>query len=158
MTVAVRDASNSSRPIPEVIARDAGNTPRTIQEIRVRETNNVSRIVYSVADPLSVDVSPIYAIGDASGSETGTTSAVTATAAGGYPPYTYAWSVISYSAAVSPIINSPTSNVTTITQTGVPLNDGAVAELKVVVTDAQSQQAEISFSASWTNFSGGYIP
>lgn len=140
----IRDAGNVAREISELVIRDASNTPRTISELWIRDTNNTPRLVFnpSGSASLAASPSPVTVSGSTSGSGTVSTDTTTATATGGTPPYTYAWTLVSYSSGTPPTATSPTGVTTAFTQTS--LDPGAVetAEWKVTVTDDDGNTAD----------------
>lgn len=73
----------------------------------------------------------------------------TATPSGGYPPYTYAWSVVTGSVA----IGSPTQATTTFNAMVEPVSTIA-ADVRVVCTDALGTQASTTVRVTLTNFGG----
>lgn len=150
MTLIVRDGDAIARTITAIQVRDGGNVARDISEIRVRDSNNVSRLVFTTASPLTASASPEAVGGVAYGDGNVTTNATTVTPAGGTAPYTYAWTVVSYTnGSGPPVANSPTAAITTITQTGVIEDDSAV--LRCTVTDDNGATATADVSAFFIN-------
>ena len=150
-----RDASNVARTNTAMVVRDGTNTQRTISEGWARDTNNVARLFYnpSGSATLSVTVSPEGASGFSAGTGTATTDVpVVATPTGGTAPYTYGWTILSYtSLAGPPTADSPTSNSTTFTQTGIDPSTTVSAEVAADVEDdngitAQSDPFTVYFS------------
>lgn len=152
MTVIVRDTS-TLRTISELQVRDGGNVARDIEEIRVRDSNNISRIVFSTAVPLSAGASPDPVSGITAGTGTATTDSTTVTATGGVPPYTYAWTVLTYDNAISPTIGSPSSNVTDFTQTNIGPAESYTAQFQCLVTDDDGNFIAAPCNAFWIDIS-----
>lgn len=153
--IIVRDGSNVARTVTAMVVRDGGNVARTITEAWVRDTNNVRRLVFnpSGSATLTVTVSPEGASGFSFGTGTATTDVpVVATPAGGTAPYTYSWSIESYtSLAGPPTADSPTAASTTFTQTGIDPDTTVSASVVAVVEDdngviAQSDPFTVYFS------------
>ena len=149
MTMIVRDDGGTPRTITAIQVRDGTNTPRDISEMYVRDSNAVSRLVFSLASPLSLAITPGAVGGLAYGSGTVTTDAATATPTGGVAPYTYAWTVVSHSNATPPAANSPASNISTFTQTAVVETDDAV--FRCTVTDDNGATAFADLPAFFQN-------
>lgn len=139
----IRDGSNVPREITELVIRDGSNVARTITAMYVRDTNNVSRLVYNPSGSvtLRVDVLPPFTSGFTHGTGVVTTGAVTATGSGGTAPYTYAWTLLSHSAITPPTADSPTSAVTTFTQTGIAPSTAEDASWQCTVTDDNGNTA-----------------
>lgn len=153
MPITVRDGSGVARNITEIVVRDASNTPRTITEIRVRDTTNTSRRVYTTASPLSVSTDETLVSGVTS-TGTATTNTVTATAADGTAPYTYAWTLVSYShPSVAPTIGSASSAATTFTQTSIGSGEYYEAIFRVTATDDNLDTATADVQAVWSDIS-----
>ena len=153
MPLTVRDGTGTARNITAIVVRDATNTARTITEIRVRDTTNTSRVVYTTASPLSVSVSDSLVTG-VTNTGTAVSSSVTATAANGTAPYTYAWTRISYShPTVAPTIGSASSATTTFTQTSIGAGDAYEAIFRVTATDANMNTATADVQAVWSDIS-----
>lgn len=129
--VRMRDASGTLRTISRIRMRDAGNVLRTIQRIRMRDASGTLRTVFQYFLATIPTSETQLATGAASsGTVTSDSQAVTVT--GGTAPYTYAWSYVSGSLAIS--ITSPTGSSTTFSAT---VDDGSPEEavFKCTVTD-----------------------
>lgn len=147
----IRDNANTARTISGLVIRDGTNTPRTISELRVRDSNNVSRIVYTTATPMTASAAPETVAGFSSGGGTATTNETTVTPSGGVGPYTYLWALDLYDALTPPTCNSPTSATTDFTQTSIPPGESVSASWVCTVTDSQTNTAQATVNAFWTN-------
>jgi len=101
---------------------------------------------------LGVTALPYNAIGSrlTSGAAAVTTDEVTASAAAGTPPYTYAWSKVSGGSGWS--ILSPTAASTRFRYTTVDEGSSEFGEFKVTVTDARGRTGEATIEASVYNY------
>lgn len=109
-------------------------------------------VLYTSAAPLSINVDP--ALQDLTFStSTYTSDLETATVTGGIPPYTYQWSV-SHSGGGTVSITSPTNYRTTFKITGIQLEQSAVSDVQLTVSDSAGNSGTVSFSINWyrTNF------
>jgi len=81
-----------------------------------------------------------------------TTPSVTASGAGGWPTYTYSWSLISGYYPTTPTIDSPSGDTTTFTlSTGI--SGSYYAYFKCTVTDSIGQTVDTSnVTATWDIF------
>lgn len=154
MTLHIRDAAGASHVVDGVFFRDADGDLQTIDAIRVRDTGGVSRLIYSTAPDLTLICAPDNVIGGTFGSGTATTDESVATPTGGTAPYTYAWTLISYTAGVPPTIDSPSADTTTFTQTGIGPGDGFFAVFRCTVTDDDSNTATADVGATFYSYDG----
>jgi hypothetical protein len=151
----IRDDTNTLRTIDgtgstRIRMRDSGNTLRTLTRIRMRDPDNVLRVVYDVsgASSFSASASPTGIAGHTAGT-TITTRITTVTATGGTPPYTYAWTKLSWTNATPPTINSPAAAATTATQTN--CSDVDNATIRCTVSDSASNHATADVACTWVN-------
>ena len=103
------------------------------------------------ADAMSAAVSPDEIFATSSMNTTVGSSAATAVVTGGLAPFTYAWTVISFDAGVSPSITSSTAASTSFVQTGVAASDTHTATFRVTVTDSAAQTDFADVVVSFTN-------
>lgn len=155
MTLLVRDAAQS-REITSVFVVDAGSVSREISEIRVRDSNNVSRVVFSTGSPLSASADPPDVFGYDAGTGTAVSNSTTVTATGGSAPYTYLWTVFSYTGITPPLIGDDTQDTTNFTQTGLSPGQYTFAVFLCTVTDDNDATTEVYVTASF--FSEGIVP
>ncbi len=148
MTVQVVDTGPTERTITGISVLDA-TMLRDCSQMWVRDSNNVSRLVFSTASTLSVSVISDVVGGIAYGTGVVTTDPALAIAADGVPPYTYAWTTISHTNATPPNVDTPTTDDTTFTQTGVSDVDSAV--FRCTVTDDVSATATVDVTAFFQN-------
>ena len=149
MTLLVRDGGNVQREINAIQVRDGTNTTRDINAVYVRDSNNVSRLVFSTASTLTVSIAPQPVAGYEFATGVVTTDAAVATPSGGTAPYTYLWTLISYTNPTMPAINAATSASSDFTQTGVVTYDEAV--FRCTVTDALAFTAYDEVTAFFQN-------
>lgn len=90
-----------------------------------------------------------------SASSTVTTRSCTVTPSGGAAPFTYAWSITSFTGTGSPSINSPSAATTSFTKTGVPINSEIDAVAKCDVTDSLGVTASITVNVQFIHETGG---
>lgn len=150
----VRDGGATARTITAMEVRDGGATLRTIVEGRVRDANAVSRLFFDPSGAASFTVSPApaFVVGTTLGTGTATTNSTTVTPTGGTGPYTYAWTVISYShGTTSPTVTSPTAATTTFTQTNIAIGADYVAVFRCTVTDSLTATASCDVDATFTD-------
>ncbi len=149
----IRDGTNTPRVISKLIIRDGTNTPREISALYVRDTNNVSRLVYNPSGSLtlSISINQMTVSGLSAGTGTATTDAATSVTTGGASPFTYAWTVESYTAGVAPTANSPTSSSSTFTQTS--MDPGAIYNSiwRLTVTDDNGATASDTVGANFAD-------
>lgn len=158
MPLQILDAGAVDRTITELRIIDAGGTDRVIQELRCLDASGTDRVIYTNASPLTVSVAPGSVSGATSGTGTATTDPATATPSGGTAPYTYAWSVLSYSAGVAPTADSPGLATSNFTQTGIAPGEVCSATFRCTVTDANGNTGSDECFAIWTDISGGFFP
>lgn len=150
MTLVIRDATNTPRTITAIQVRDGDNIARDITELWARDTNNVPRLIFSTGPALSASAAPEAVGGVSYGDGIVTTNATTVTATGGVAPYTYLWTVVSWTNLNGPpTANSSTSATTTFTQTAVAEDDSAV--FRCTVTDDASTTVTVDVSAFFQN-------
>lgn len=149
MTLIIRDGTNVPRTISAIQIRDGTNTPRDISQIRVRDSNNVSRLIFSTGSTLEASASPPDVFGYDSGTGTATSNSTTVTPTGGTAPYSYAWTVDSYTGGVSPTVDSPTAATTAFTQTGLSSGSYTFATFVCTVTDDDGATTEANVTASF---------
>ena len=149
----IRDGGNVARTVTAMIVRDGTNTPRTITQMWIRDPSNTPRLVYSTSPALSLAASPTSVGGGSFGGSPATTDSTTATPTGGTGPYTYAWTLISYSSGTAPTINSATSATTTFIQTGLGPGGYESAVFRCTVTDSLAATAQADVDAFFFDFS-----
>lgn len=144
--IIIRDGTNTARTITTMVVRDGGNVARTITEAWVRDTNNVPRLVFnpSGSASLAVTVTPEFlgAFASPPGTGVATTGTTTATGSGGVAPYTYAWTLDSYTAGAPPTASDSALATTSFTQTGIPSMTTESAVWICTVTDDDGNTAE----------------
>lgn len=153
MGITVRDAGGVNRTITGIKVLD-GTLLRTIFRVKVVDTDGTTiRTVATFSPPMTASASPSSISGSATSllPTTVTTNATTVTPSGGTGPYTYAWSVAAYDAAVAPTFSTPTSATTAVSQSGV--EDGGLYGATVIctVTDAFGQTAIATVTALFSN-------
>jgi SprB repeat len=106
----------------------------------------------AVAGTLTVDVSPVSAVGAVAIDETVfvTTNAITATASGGTAPYTYAWTRVSGDSGFNALSGS---SATSRFRATVAPGDALDAVFRVTATDARGRTGTADVPASASNFS-----
>lgn len=147
--IQVRDEANVVRTISAVQVRDAGNVVRDISEIWVRDTNNVPRLVFTTANPLTAVAIPDEVSGVTVGTGTAVSDATTATPSGGFPPYTYVWSLVSYTGSVPPSASAPNSATTQFIQTSIPKFATRSSVWNCAVTDSMGQTTSCTCNATF---------
>lgn len=151
MPLAIIDTGGTNRAITQLRIIDAGGTDRVITEMRIIDTGGTDRVIYTTASALSVSVSDDLVSG-LTNSGTAITNSTTATASGGTAPYTYAWTLISYShPSVAPTVQSPTSATTSFVQTSIGTGEYFDAVFRVTATDAATNTATADVQAVWSD-------
>lgn len=150
--ITVRDGTNTPREITGIFVRDGGNVQREISAIYVRDTNNVSRLVYNPSGSLTLAVtsSPGFVGGIGTGTGIVETDTTTATASNGTPPYTYAWTLVSYTAGIPPTASDSAAATTSFIQTGMSSGTFEASTWRVTATDANSNTATFDVSTSFS--------
>lgn len=145
---------------------DAGSVLRTITRLGVWDGSRLIpmkalklldadgttlRTIATFAPALTLAASPAGAFGTAASdvSVNVTTNSVTAIPTGGTGPFTYAWTVVSYTAATSPVITSATNASTTFRQDSMAPDTTASAVFRCTVTDAFGLQATVDVPADF---------
>lgn len=152
----VRDASGTLRTIVQLRMRDAGNTLRTITRVRMRDAGNVLRVVYDTtgASSFAVTSAPNFVVGSSYLTGTATTDSTTATATGGTGPYTYAWTLLSYThPTTAPTITGAALATTAFIQTNIGVGQDFQAHFRVTATDSATpaNTATYDVTASWSD-------
>lgn len=150
----IRDGTNTPREISEIVVRDGGNVQRTISEIWVRDTNNTPRLVFNPSGSATIQVAivPDEVGAFTAGTGTATTINVTATASNGVGPYTYAWTLISYTSPnIAPSADSPSNATTKFTQTSIDPSTIVSGTFQVTATDANLNTATAQIVASFAD-------
>ena len=152
VNIKVRDGTNTLRTINQIFVRDGGNVQREINAIYVRDTNNTRRLVYNPSGSLTISVtsSPSFVGGLGNGSGTVETDPTTATASNGTPPYTYAWTLVSYTAGTPPTASDSASATSSFIQTGMSSGTFEASTWRVTATDANSNTATFDVSTSFS--------
>jgi hypothetical protein len=101
----------------------------------------VSPLMAESTLPLTAAVSPMSVSHSAAGSNQATTNA-TCTAAGGFPSYTFSWSRISGSTAIS--ATAPSAATTAFSTSGLAIDQTRTAVFVCTVTDAAGQVVQSS--------------
>lgn len=156
MPLIVRDGTNTPRTVSALQIRDGTNTPRDIAEVWARDSNNVPRLIWSLAPPMSADASPLTVSGNTLGTGSANTDPSTTTPTGGTPPYSYAWTLVSYThPTVPPTADSPVNATSEFIQTSIGLGQSFSAIFRCTVTDsaASPQIATADVSAFWIDLS-----
>lgn len=137
--VRVRDTGGTLRTLTRIRARDTAGTLRAITRIRARDASGAVRVVYDSTGASTFSASAAPGTVGGSGIGTATTTATTVTPTGGTAPYTYAWSLLSYThQTTAPTAAGPTSATTTFTQTNMDPLDGHTSEWRCTVTDSST--------------------
>lgn len=110
------------------------------------------RQFYTGVDALTVGFESPF--NDFSSVENTTVSgSVGAVPSGGLAPFSYTWSVFTFSAGATPTLTAPSSATTTVIQTGVAPEALETATLQVVVNDSAGQTATGTVDVSFTHIS-----
>lgn len=154
MTIKVRTASGSMG-IKSIRVND-GVSARRVAKIKIRTGAAPGAIsqVYLGVLPIAISFSPSL-IEAVSYSSSTVSASATANISNGLAPFTYSWSVLSFTAGTPPTISNTAIANPTFTQTGVPLFVTRSAVFRVVVNDAAGQTATADLSATFRqeNFS-----
>jgi hypothetical protein len=159
MGINVIDPAGTDRSITGINVVDAAGTDRSLVQINVIDPAGTDRLVWSSAGAgtFAVSVTPNSVLGTTT-TTTATTNTTAASASGGTPPYTYAWTILSYDNVTPPTITSPSGAATKFTQTGIGYNETYTATFQVTAHDSASHTATANVSAEWDNLSGGRGP
>lgn len=152
VAIKVRDDTNTVRTLTGFKARDASNNLRDITAIYARDENNVRRLVFNPSGSLTLTVTstPDFVGGLGTGTGTVETGTTTATASNGTAPYTYAWTLISHTAAVDPTPSDSAAATTSFIQTGMSPSTFESATWRVTATDANSNTATFDVTSSFS--------
>ena len=156
MPINVTDDTTADRLITEIEVTDAGNVNRAITEIRVIDSSGTDRIVFPGGGEMMLTATPDSVFAFTSGGDPAVTNTTTITVDGGTAPYTYAWTVQSYSSLVSPTVDNPTSATTSFTQTGIGASDYQYATFRCTVTDTTSSTATIDVTGTFSSIDGPF--
>jgi hypothetical protein len=123
----------SALSLREVVSRQFKG-PGTVNISTVDVKAVTLRRVASFVAPFSVLCSPSTAT-TALASSSITSPQITAIVSGGRGPYSYAWSITSYTGATPPFISAPLLATTDFTQSGLSPNDLVTVVAQCVATD-----------------------
>ncbi len=154
MTIKVRTASGSMG-IKSIRVNDGVSTRRAVKiKVRTGVAPGAINQVYLGILPIVIGFSP-NPIDETSFSGSTVSATATALITEGLAPFTYTWSVFSFTGPTSPTISNTAIANPTFTQTGVPLFGSRTAVFRVVVNDAAGQTATADLSATFRqeNFS-----
>ncbi len=149
----IRNGSNVAKTVTALLVRNGSNVQKTVTETFDRDTNNVSELFFnpSGSASLAVEADPTSVWGSSRGSGTVTTHSTEASATGGAAPYTYAWTLISYDNVIAPTADSPSSAITTFTQTGVGSAEVYTSTFRVTATDSAANTATTDIIANYAD-------
>jgi hypothetical protein len=151
MGIRALDAGSVTRNLSGIRAIDVGGIVRTIRAVKELDTDGTTlRTVATFAPAMTVSITPTSVSGEAFSGPI-TTDAATASPAGGLGPYSYAWTVVSYTAATPPTIASSGTATTSFTQSGVFAGQARTAVLRVTATDSLGTTATADVTATFTN-------
>lgn len=108
------------------------------------------RLYFIGAVPMTAAISPPSLELETFGVST-ISGAATAIITGGIGPYTYSWTVLTFSAPATPTIANATSATATFTQTGVSSASPRTATFRVTATDSTSQTASADIEVFFIN-------
>ena len=150
MTVKIRTSSGASG-INSIRVREALTTKRAAR-IKFRTGLGVGDLdqVFTGVAPLSIIFDPASA-DFVSFEDTTVSGSITANVSGGLAPFSYSWSVLSFSAAATPTLTAPIFATTTVIQTGVAPEALETATLQVVVNDSAGQTATATVPVSFNH-------
>jgi hypothetical protein len=151
--IVIRDAS-ADRTITEFHVIDAGSTDRTITQGRIIGADRVDRVFWDPSGTVSfnVTISPGLVSGTEFGTGTATTGTATASATGGTGPYTFAWTLISYThPTTAPTITSAATAATKFIQTNIGAGADYSADFRVTATDSIGNTGFDDITAFWTD-------
>jgi hypothetical protein len=151
MQTQILDGAGVDRTLAALHIIDGGGVDRVIQRLSVIGPDGQDRLIYSTAPALSVSVSPAIVVGSGFGTGIITTDVCIATPVGGTGPYTYAWTLISYTGAPPPTALSPASATSRFRQTGVGPGQDESAVFRVTVTDSTLATAVADVTAIFTD-------
>lgn len=149
----VTDSGSIDRAIMAFKMIDAASVDRTIVEGRLIGPDGVDRVFYDTAGTASFSASPDHSHRFGTGNGSATSNAVVITATGGTAPYSYAWTIITYTNGTSPTVGSPASATTTFTQTNLAAGDVDTATFRCTVTDSASNSTTVDVDASFVDTS-----
>jgi hypothetical protein len=113
-------------------------------------TGGAWRQYYVGVDPFTITFEPSSLFASSFSNRT-VTGSVSTIVSGGLAPFTYSWTVVSFTAPVSPLVASPTLAATNLTQTGVQPDSFEDAVFRVSVTDTVGQTGTADLPASFFN-------
>jgi hypothetical protein len=145
MTVKVR-IGGALRTATSIKVKAAG-VLRTVRTIRVKHGGTL-RTVYSSAAALSASASPTSVLG-LSFSSVCLTDDTTVTPSGGAGPYTYAWTLITFSGGNSPTVTAASFATTAFRQTGSGGPESNTATFRCTVTDSLGATATADVDATF---------
>lgn len=152
MTIKVRTASGASG-INSIRVKGATSTKRAAR-IKLRTglgTGDLDQ-VFTGVDALTVGFDPVPA-DFVSFENTTVSGSITANVSGGLAPFSYSWTVLSFSESSTPTLTAPIFATTTVIQTGVAPEALETATLQVVVNDSAGQTATGTVDVSFTHIS-----
>ena len=127
---------------------------RRARRVRVLDAG-VLRQVAVFADPLSVTAPDVTGRGTGLATNTVATPQITATPAGGFGPYTYAWVIVSNSGGTASVAVSPSNATTSFSKPNVAVGQVYTDTWRVTVTDSTGNTATDDVSVTFSNLSTG---
>jgi hypothetical protein len=149
MTLQIYDSASVDRTISALEVYDEGAVNRILSEVWVYDSNLVDRLVFTTASPLTAVAIPDEVSGVTVGTGTATSDATTATPSGGFPPYTYLWSLVSYTGTVPPSATTPNADTTNFVQTSIPKFATRSSVWNCAVTDSMGQTTSCTCNATF---------
>ena len=152
MPTSVND-SGTWRSIKNIYRNDSG-TWRLIDSLYINDSGSWRKVHEKLKATLSTGT--VY--GDDEFGQPALTSEVTASGAGGWPTYSYSWSLVGGEYPTAPYIQNPNSATTRFALEAVEAG-GYYADFKCTVTDSIGQTVDTSdVRATWDFFFNEYYP
>lgn len=127
---------------------------RSAKRIRLLDDGTLRQVAV-FADPLTVSAPAVTGRGTGLATNTVATPQITATPAGGFGPYTYAWTLVSNGGGTASVAVNPSNATTSFSKQNVAVGQAFTDTWRVTVTDSTGDTATEDVSVTFSNLSTG---
>ena len=152
MALKIQDAG-TLRTITGMKIKQAG-VLRTIKTVHIMD-GGVLRQGAKFADPLTVSAPAVTGRGTGLATNTVATPQITAKPAGGFGPYSYAWTLVANGGGTASVAVNPSNATTSFSKPNVAVDQVFTDTWRVTVTDSTGDTATDDVSVTFSNLSTG---